>query len=320
MNYRVLISAPYLQPHLQRFLPLLKKRGVEPVVPCVQERLEASDLLGLIADIDGVICGDDRFTRQVLQKAPRLRVISKWGTGIDSIDQDACKELGIALCNTPNAFSEPVADSVFSYLLCFARRTPWMDTAMKAGVWEKIPGCSLRELRLGVIGVGNVGKAVIRRAHGFGMQVLGTDIVSVDPVFLVQTATRMVSLETLLEKADMVSINCDLNTTSHHLLSTPQFASMKNSAVVINTARGPIIDEPALVAALQSGEISGAGLDVFEHEPLPQDSPLRFMSNVLLAPHNANSSPAAWEHVHRNTLNNLFRYLNLPLLDAEELP
>jgi D-3-phosphoglycerate dehydrogenase len=319
MTCKVLISAPYLQPHLDRFLPLLKRRGINPVVPPVRERLEENELLELIGDIDGVVCGDDRFTRRVLESAKKLKVISKWGTGIDSIDQDACRELGIALCNTTNAFSEPVADSVFAYMLCFARRTPWMSTAMQAGVWEKIPGFALREATLGVIGVGNVGRAVIRRANGFGMRILGNDSAAIDAGYLSQAGIQMVSLDELLAEADFITVNCDLNPTSFHLLSTAQFGRMKKSAVVINTARGPIIDEKTLVEALSRKQIAGAGLDVFEDEPLPSESPLRTMSNVLLAPHNANSSPEAWENVHRTTLNNLFQKLGLPPLERGEL-
>ncbi|CAH2029938.1 phosphoglycerate dehydrogenase [Trichlorobacter ammonificans] len=320
MTCNVLISAPYLQPYLDRFLPVLEKRGITPVVPQVRERLEENELLGLIGNIDGVVCGDDRFTRRVLESAKKLRVISKWGTGIDSIDQTACRELGIALCNTPNAFSEPVADSVFAYMLCFARRTPWMHEAMRKGVWEKIPGFALREATLGVIGVGNVGKAVIRRAVGFGMKILGNDVTEVDVDFISQHRVRMVTLSELLATADVISVNCDLNPTSHHLLSTEQFSAMKPNALVINTARGPIIDEPALVAALQNGKIGGVGLDVFEVEPLPPNSPLRSIHNALLAPHNANSSPEAWERVHINTLNNLFNELGLPEIAPGELP
>jgi D-3-phosphoglycerate dehydrogenase len=319
MTCKVLISAPYLQPHLTRFQDALARRAIEAVVPQVHERLEEHELLALIADIDGVVCGDDRFTRRVLQAAKKLKVIAKWGTGIDSIDQDACREFGIALCNTPNAFSEPVADSVLAYMLCFARRTPWMNQAMQNGVWEKIPGFALREATLGIIGVGNVGKAVLRRASGFGMRILGNDTAPMDEGYLSQTTIRMVSLTELLSESDFVSINCDLNPTSFHLLSTAQFNTMKQSAVVINTARGPIIDEQALVKALRTNQIAGAGLDVFENEPLPLDSPLLTMPNVLLAPHNANSSPTAWESVHRNTLNNLFQKLGLAVLEQGEI-
>jgi D-3-phosphoglycerate dehydrogenase / 2-oxoglutarate reductase len=127
--------------------------------------------------------------------------------------------------------------------------------------------------------------------------------------FLMQTPIQMVKLSELLKQADFVSLNCDLNPTSHHLMSDTQFALMKPGAVLINTARGPVVDEPALIRALEAGHLGGAALDVFENEPLPPDSPLRSFDNVLLAPHNANSSPAAWEQVHQNTLHNLLEEL-----------
>ncbi len=308
-KYRVLLTAPYMQPEVERFRPLFEERGAELVVPPVNERLEEEDLLRYIGDIDGVICGDDRFTERVLQSAPRLKVISKWGTGIDSINQEACQRLGIAIRNTPNAFSEPVADSVLGYMLCFARNIVGLDRQMKAGGWHKIRGVALRECTLGIIGVGDVGKAVVRRALGFGIRLLGNDPAPMPPDFLQSSGITMVGQEVLLREADFVSMNCNLNPTSYHLLSEADFALMKPTAVVINTARGPVIDEPALVRALQTGRIAGAGLDVFEDEPLPLDSPLRSMDNVLLAPHNSNSSPEAWERVHHNTIANLFEVL-----------
>ena len=309
MSYKVLISAPYLQPHLDRFRPIFAANDIELFVPPVEERFEEEDLLLWMGDIDGVICGDDRFTERVLEASPRLKVISKWGTGIDSIDKAACQRLGIALCNTPNAFSEPVADTVFGYMLAFVRRQPWMDRAMKGGTWQKINGRSLRECTLGIIGVGDVGKAVARRAPAFGLRLLGHDLVDMPAEFVAETGIEMVSREELLHQADFVSINCDLNPTSYHLINDATLALMKPEAVLINTARGPVVEEAALIRALQSGQIGGAALDVFEFEPLPADSPLRQMDNVLLAPHNANSSPLAWERVHENSINNLLREL-----------
>jgi D-3-phosphoglycerate dehydrogenase len=306
---RVMISAPYMLPVVERFRPQFAERGIELVLPPVNERLEEADLLAIIGEIDGVICGDDRFTERVLQAAPRLKVIAKWGTGIDSIDQEACKRLGIAVRNTPNAFSEPVADTVLGSMLCFARNLLAMDRQMKTGTWHKIPGRALRECTLGVIGVGDVGKAVVRRAVAFGMRVLGNDLVEMPADFAAATGIQMMSKAEVLHQADFISLNCDLNPTSYHLLSSADFARMQPHAVVINTARGPVIDEAALVAALQQGQIAGAGLDVFEDEPLPPESPLRRMDNVLLAPHNANSSPAAWEHVHQNTIRQLLAVL-----------
>ncbi len=311
MSYKVLISAPYMQPVIERFRHIFDEHGIELLIPVVHERLEEEDLLPIMADIDGVIAGDDRFTAKVIENAPKLKVLSKWGTGIDSFDKAACQKAGVAITNTPNAFSEPVADSVLGYILSFARRLPWMDKQMKAGIWDKIPGHALGESTLGVIGVGNIGKAVIKRASAFGMSIIATDPVMPSEDFLEQYNVQMVSLEELLQQSDYVSTNCDLNPGSHHIMNEAAFQLMKNSAVLINTARGPLVDEKALVAALQSGQIAGAGMDVYEDEPLPENSPLRSMDNVMLAPHNSNSSPEAWERVHHNTIRNLLRELGI---------
>ncbi len=308
----VLLSAPYMLPTAERFLPVFKHYGIELILPEVHERMSEDEILAYAGKFDGTICGDDRYSERVLRAClPRLKVISKWGTGIDSIDRKAAAELGIQVRNTPNAFTLPVADSVMGYMLAFARRLPWMDQAVKGGVWEKLPGRSLSECTLGVIGVGNVGKAVIRRARSFGMKLLGTDIVPIAPDFIVENGLEMVSLEVLMECSDFVSVHCDLNPSSFHLVNTESLSWMKRDAVLINTARGPIVEEPALIAALQDHWIAGAALDVYELEPLPKDSPLRKMSNVMLAAHNANSSPAAWERVHFNTLRNLLEGLEI---------
>ena len=315
----VLISAPYMIPFLDRFQPILEGFGLELIVPEVNERLEEDQLLHYAGKFDGIICGDDRFTRKVLEACtPRLKVISKWGTGIDSIDQAACADLGVILGNTPNAFTDPVADSVMGYILAFARQQYWMDHDMKRGAWRKITGKSLNECTLGVIGVGNIGKAVVKRARPFHMQILGNDIQDISQDFVKKYDLKMVSLDELLNNADFISINCTLNPTSEKLISGEAFSKMGADAVLINTARGPIVDEIALINALESKTIAGAALDVFEVEPLVPDSPLRDFNNVLLAPHNSNSSPKAWEKVHWNTLKNLLEGLGISYHENEE--
>jgi D-3-phosphoglycerate dehydrogenase / 2-oxoglutarate reductase len=308
----ILFSAPYMLPLINRFRPYLESYGLELIVPHVQERLSEAELMSYAGQFDGTICGDDRYTAEVLQVcAPRLKVISKWGTGIDSIDQEAAGRLNIQVCNTPNAFTLPVADTVFGFMLAFARRQPWMDRAMKAGQWQKLLGRSLCECSLGVVGVGNIGKAVLRRARAFGMELLGNDIVEIAPDFIREQRVEMLGLEELLGRADFVSLHCDLNPSSFHLINSNSLALMRPETVLINTARGAIVDEAALIQALSSAAISGAALDVFEREPLPSDSPLLCMDNVLLAPHNSNSSPMAWERVHQNTIKNLLVGLGL---------
>jgi len=308
----VLITAPYIIPVIDRFRPLFDQHNITLIVADVEERLNEDELLAYQGQYDGTICGDDLYSARVLEaNTPRLQVISKWGTGIDSINQEAADRLGIQVCNTPDAFTIPVADTVLGYMLAFVRQQPWMDRAMKSGRWQKIPGRSLSECTLGVVGVGNIGKAVIRRASAFEMKLLGNDIIEIDPGFVKQFQVEMTGLEELLGRADFVSLNCDLNPTSRHLINARTLAMMQPSAVLVNAARGPVVDEQALIKALQDGAIAGAARDVFEQEPLPTNSQLLGMDNVMLAPHNANSSPTAWTHVHQNTVLNLLNGLGI---------
>ena len=309
MKWRVLVSAPYFIPVIDEYQQKLSKDGIELIAAKVKERLSENELLEVIGDIDGIICGDDRITERVLDAAPRLKAISKWGTGIDSIDSDAAARRGIPVFRTTNAFSEPVADTVLGYLLTFARKLPFMDQDIRGGTWKKPHLVSLGECALGIVGVGDCGKAVVRRAKAFGMRLLGNDIVEIPKDFVAESGIQMVSLETLLSESDFVSLNTDLNSTSYHLIGKDQLNLMKPTAHLINTSRGPIVDEPALIAALQEKRIAGAAMDVFEEEPLPANSPLRQLDNCMLAPHNANSSPRAWDFVHENTVRNLLNGL-----------
>jgi D-3-phosphoglycerate dehydrogenase len=151
------------------------------------------------------------------------------------------------------------------------------------------------------------------------MKVYGTDIVDIDHVFVSETGIEMTSLENLLKNSDFVSINCELNPTSQHLMNANTFALMRSNAVLVNTARGPIVHEKSLIEALQAHRLGGAALDVFEVEPLPVDSPLMKMDNVMLAPHNSNSSPTAWERVHWNTIRNLLDGLSISATDLSEM-
>ena len=318
MTKTVLFTAPYMISLLDNFRPALVHYGLELIVPEVHERLEEEDILSYAGQFDGTICGDDRYSARVIEAClPRLKVISKWGTGIDSIDKEAAERNGVMVGNTPNAFTLPVADTVMGYILAFARLQHWMDGDMKAGRWEKLMGRSLSECTLGVVGVGNIGKAVLRRAKAFDMELLGNDIVEIQRDFIEEVGLEMTTLDDLLTRADFVSLNCDLNPTSRHLINAATLAKMKPTAVLINSARGPIAEERELSDALQSKKIAGAALDVFEVEPLPTNSPLLQMDNVMLAPHNANSSPTAWEHVHWNTIRNLLIGLEIPIDDFD---
>jgi D-3-phosphoglycerate dehydrogenase len=306
---RILVTAPYFLPVLEQYRTRLEAEGIELLPLPVPERAGEEELLAVIGDIDGVICGDDRFTERVVARAGRLKVISKWGTGVDSIDLEACARRGIAVYNTPDAFSIPVADTVVGYALAFLRRLPWMDREVKGGGWSKSGGTTLAECTFGIVGVGRIGRQVARRVASFGGRLLGNDIVPIPQEVLRETGLRSTALEELLAESDVVSLNCDLNPTSRGLINAGRLALMKPTAVLINTARGPVVEEAALIEALTSGRLGGAALDVFAEEPLPADSPLRRLDNVMLAPHNANASPTARTRVHENTVANLIRGL-----------
>ena len=306
---KVLITATNLLPVLGQWRPYFEERGAEVVAAKVNERLSETELLPLVTDIAGAVVGDDDWNAKVIAAAPQLKVLSKWGTGIDSIDQAACETAGVAVRNVTNAFTDPVADTAMSYALSLLREVPLTDADMKNGVWYKRPVRCLAECTVGVIGLGNIGQAVVRRMKAAGATVLGNDVRELDSAQLAELGVRLVSKEQLLAEADIISLNCDLNPTSHHLLGAAEFSQLRQGALVINTARGSLIDEPALVAALENGTVGGVGLDVFEDEPLPSDSSLRHLSNVLLAPHNANSSPRAYQAVHQASIDNVFSVL-----------
>lgn len=309
MKWKVMVSAPYMLQEMEKFNYFFAENDIDVFVPDVKERMEESMLLPIIHEFDGVVCGDDRFTEAVFEKATRLKVISKWGTGIDSINLAAAAKHNVKVYNTPDAFSHPVSDTVLGLILNFSRNIMASDKLMKSGQWYKIKGKTLSEQTLGIIGLGDVGTRVAKKAHAFGMKILANDIRKISPVIIEQYDIEMVTKEELYRRSDFITLNCDLNETSYHLLTEKEFKLMERKPVIINTSRGPVIKEDDLIKALENNQISGAGLDVFEVEPLPLDSKLRTMDNVILSAHNTNSSPKYWDRVHENTLNNLLKGL-----------
>ena len=307
---KILLSAPYMLIDTDRFKGFFAEHNLDVTYANVVERMGEDELFDIIASYDGSICGDDPYTRRVLSKACNLKVISKWGTGIDSIDLQAAKEFGIKVCNTPNAFSHPVADTVLAYILAFARNVVSTTASMKNGIWSKTPCFALSERTLGIIGLGNIGTQVARRASAFGMNIIANDIKPIQPILLEQYGVEMVTKHDIYSNSDFISVHCDLNESSYHVLDYDAFDAMKKKPYIINTARGGHIKHEALLFALENGLIGGVGLDVFAIEPIPQNDPLLGFDNVLLAPHNSNSSPKYWNLVHENTLRSLIENLH----------
>jgi D-3-phosphoglycerate dehydrogenase len=308
-RWKVLVTAPRALDAIARYEKELGAAGCEVVAAVPAERLEEDDLLPLIGDIDAIICGDDCITSRVLDAAPRLRVIAKWGTGIDSIDLEGAKRRNIAVRNSPGAFSDPVADTVMGYILLFVRRLDRMTADMQAGSWQRLPLRSMRECTLGIVGLGDSGRAVAKRANAFGMTVLSSTLNEPSAAEAEKLNVELVSLTTLLGRSDFVTLHANLRPDNRHLIDVDRLRLMKPTAILINTARGELVDEAALVGALREKRLGGAALDVFEQEPLPSTSPLRSLANVYLAPHNANASFLAAERVHTNSIRNVLHTL-----------
>lgn len=310
MNKKILISAPYMHREREKIEVMLKDYPFEVDWMPVEERLEEADLLPIIEKYDGILCGDDRITEKVIDVAVNLKAIVKWGTGIDSINKAYADTKGIKVCRTPNAFTEPVSDSVLGLMLAEVRGLFRNDSVFKGGEWDKPQGHTLREKTIGIIGFGDIGKAVARKLIPFGPRVLVNDIVEIDEQLAKEYNVTIATKDEIYEQCDIISLNTDLNPTSEFLLNKETFAKMRKRPYVINAARGPLIKEADLIEALESGIISGVGIDVYEFEPVAKENPLRGMHNVIASCHNTNSSPMCWDHVHQNSLRMMLEALS----------
>jgi glyoxylate reductase len=259
------------------------------------ERPPRADLLARVAEKDALICLlTEKINEELLAAAPKLRIAANVAVGFDNIDLKACTARKVAATNTPGVLDETTADFAWTLLMSVARRVVEGDAWMRTGTW---PGWNLDQLcgadvwgkTLGLVGFGRIGRAVARRASGFHMRVIYNDALRASEDVEKSVNATFVDRETLLADADFISIHVPLLPETRHLFSAEQFTKMKKSAFVINTSRGPVIDETALVAALGAGEIAGAALDVYEHEPKVHAG-LIGKKNVVLAPHIASAS------------------------------
>lgn len=302
---RVLVSNIMMLKERDRFDTALRDMGYDPVwAPdhvAYDQFLDEAQCLELVGEIDGWLAGDDAVTRRVLQASlPRLKVIAKWGTGTDSLDREAAAELGVPVLNSPGAFADAVAEVAIGLILMVTRHLGAIDRAIRQGAWPKLQGVELRGSTLGMIGLGAIGARIAELGRAFGMEVIHHD-----PF----VAGSLAPLD-LAKSSDIVCLACALTPQNRHIVNAAFLSAMKPSAILVNVARGPLVDEAALIAALQAGTIAGAGLDVFETEPLPAGSEFVRMDNVVLSSHNANNGLRAVEAVHGNTLRNLKKVLD----------
>lgn len=273
--------------HLER----LRASGVDVRFPTEERPLDEGELTRLVLGCAGLIVGVDPVTERVLRAGP-LRVVVKYGSGTDNIDVEAARRLGIRLASTPGANARSVAELAIALLLAVARHVALHDRRVRAGSWSRAAGTELAGKRLGVVGYGAVGREAARIARA-----LGLEVVAFDP-FVEKADVPLTTLDELLAVADAVSLHVPLDETTRGLIDADAIARMRPGALLVNTARGEIVDEDALAEALRTGRLGGAGLDCFASEP-PHGSPLLELDNVVLSPH---AGAATVEAVRRTAL------------------
>ena len=273
---------------------------------------KAEDILAVARDADAVLVTYAKLTGALLREFRKCKAIGRFGLGVDNIDLPAAKELGIAVNYVPDYCLHEVSDHAMALLLSLARKVTFANKLVQSGRWEVPPLVPLRRLAgqvLGLIGFGNIPRMVAPRAKAFGL-----DVVTYDPYVNKEAAAaagvEAVSFDELLARSDFVSVHAPLQPATRGLMNAKAFGKMKKGACVINTARGPLIDEPALIAALDSGHLGGAALDVVTTEPLAKDSPLVGRDNVILTPHTAFYSVEALEELQTKCASDVARVLS----------
>jgi D-3-phosphoglycerate dehydrogenase len=264
-------------------------------------------ILARCNDADGIILQYAPLSRKMLEALPRCKVLSRYGVGVDTIDVEAATDLGIIVANVPDYCMEEVSDHTLALFLCLVRKVMSLERSIRLGNWDfriAVPIHRLKGMTYGIVGCGRIGREVAKRVGAFGLRVIGYD-----PYINEVEGIELVSFEKLLAQSDFISIHCSLTESTHHLLGRDQFRIMERKPIVLNISRGAVVDEAALIEALEREWISGAGLDVLETEPPDTKNPLLRRDNVILTPHIGYYSEESKSEMKRRTAENVFNVL-----------
>lgn len=303
---KVFISATSFGKGCPEVFERLAAAGCQVELNRLGRPLTEDELAEALAAADGFIAGVDRITAGVLDRAPLLKVIARYGVGVDGVDLAAATARGILVTNTPGANTEAVADLTFGLFFALARRIPLADREVKAGRWPRLTGYDVAGARLGLLGTGQIGRAVARRAHGIGMPILCHDLC--EHPEMAALGGEYAPLERVLAESDFVSLHLPLTPATRGLIDRERLALMKPTAFLVNTARGGIVDEQALCEALSEGRLAGAALDVYDTEP-PVGSALVALDNVIATPHSGAHTYGAMRRMAEGAVENLLAAL-----------
>ena len=307
---KVLVTCRQMQAELHKHQARIEHAGYEVIAPPVPgQQFDQDELIALLPGVVGVIAGDDPFTARVFDNAPDLKVLAKWGIGMDAIDQHAAAAHSVDVMNTPGMFGNEVADCAMTYVLNLARHVVIINERNQRGEWFKPEGMTLAGQTMGILGFGNIGQSLGRRALAFGMDVLAFDPSPAAALVAEDMGARMTDLDEIASESRFVVSTAPLLPSTYHLVDADFLAKMRPDGYVVNVGRGPIVDEAALTAALDEGRIAGAGLDVFEVEPLPAESTLRGRENVLLGSHNGSNTREGVARTSAQAVDNLLNAL-----------
>jgi D-3-phosphoglycerate dehydrogenase / 2-oxoglutarate reductase len=268
------------------FLTVLAGAGFEFVYPRAAVQMTEADLLEQLPGIPAALAGSEPYTRKVFEKSPQLKVVARVGVGYDAVDTQAATDHGVVVCTAPGTNQDSVAEHCFMLILALARNLIRQHVPITQGQWARAANLPIRGKTLGLVGLGRIGKSMTTRAQAFGMRVVAYDPFP-DAVFVERYGVKLHPLDVLLREADYVSLHLPAMAGTHKLINAERLARMKPTAFLINTARGAVVDEPALYEALRDKKIAGAGLDVFEEEPPRPDNPIVKLDNVVLTAHTA---------------------------------
>ena len=309
-KYKILISAIPLVPVFKKYKKYFDNKKYSIDLKKTDQYLNESQLLKIIEKYHGVICGDDEFSKSVLKKATNLKVISKWGTGINSIDLNFAKTKKIKVLNTPSAFSYSVATMAISMILSYFRKIVENHNLIKKNKWPKLQGETLLNKKVGIIGVGNIGKKIFEMLMGFETINYANDLKKINQSFLKRYKVKQVSKKKIFRESDVLITASDLNKSSYHLINKKILKQIKKKVLIVNISRGGLIDNTALINFLKKNPHAGACLDVFEEEPLKRNSKFLHLKNCVLSSHNAFNTYNEVEKTHKNTINNILKILH----------
>jgi D-3-phosphoglycerate dehydrogenase len=307
MASKVLIATRSFGSASPRPMQMLKDAGVEIVWVNANSPSVQDEILELVPETSAIIVGLVPITEKIIEKASKLKIVSMYGVGVNHIDLEAARKKGVIVTNCPGSNDQAVADLTMGLMATIARNIPQIDRDIRDGYWKKYMGGELWQKKLGLIGLGNIAKGVVHRAKGFDMQ-----ISAYDPYTSAEVAdahgVQLQSFEDVISQSDFISLHAPLTEETKCMFGSEQFKRMKPTSYLINTARGGLVDEQALFAALSNGEIAGAGLDVFVEEPL-KDSRLVELKNVVLTAHTGTHTKESIERMGIMAVDNVLRVL-----------